>query len=254
MTTQKVLRVTKGTRRKWTPEEIRIVIQLYPNTLTEKIATILGRSVRTVYQCASKYGLRKSAEFMSDPQSGRLLKGIRRSPGSEFRKGQPSWNKGMKGLKFPGSEKTWFRKGHLPKNTMFDGAIKIRHNHKDRGDRPYRWIRISKAHWKQLHVHVWECAHGPVPAGHIVVFADGDTMNCDISNLRMISRKQHAIETREKDGFIAKTLCHLPGKKGRHDKQLQKELMKRPDILDAKRKQLELNRIINEQSSRRTTT
>ena len=43
--------------------------------------------------------------------------------------------------------------------------------------------------WRFLHHLVWEAAHGPLPAGHIVMFKDGDRQNCRLDNLACISKR-----------------------------------------------------------------
>jgi hypothetical protein len=43
--------------------------------------------------------------------------------------------------------------------------------------------------WKYKHVVIWEKAHGPVPKGHVIMFADGNKLNLRLSNLLMVSKK-----------------------------------------------------------------
>ena len=38
------------------------------------------------------------------------------------------------------------------------------------------------------HRYIWEKAFGPIPKGHCVQFKDGDTTNCILDNLYLISR------------------------------------------------------------------
>src|SRR6266571_223899 len=45
--------------------------------------------------------------------------------------------------------------------------------------------------WRQLHYILWEEAHGPVPKGHCLRFKDGDRLNVELKNLRLISRRQN---------------------------------------------------------------
>ena len=39
----------------------------------------------------------------------------------------------------------------------------------------------------------WEKCNGPVPKGKMIIFADGDPLNTDISNLMMIDMSQNAV-------------------------------------------------------------
>ena len=51
------------------------------------------------------------------------------------------------------------------------------------GDRPKRWILYAR--------YVWEQAHGSVPKGCVVMHIDGDRMNCELSNLRCVTKQEH---------------------------------------------------------------
>ena len=44
--------------------------------------------------------------------------------------------------------------------------------------------------YKHKHVHIWEQAHGPVPAGQVVIFMDGDKLNFEPQNLMLVTRAQ----------------------------------------------------------------
>jgi hypothetical protein len=86
------------------------------------------------------------------------------------------------------SLKTTFKKGNTPHNTKSDGVISIR---RDKYNHTYKYIRLAQGIWKPLHVYNWEQAYGPVQEGFIVVFKTADKMNCDVSNLELISRSEH---------------------------------------------------------------
>ena len=53
-------------------------------------------------------------------------------------------------------------------------------------------------------------------------------------------------ETHATHEYIAKLLALRQGGKGLVDRDLYRELLEHPEILDIKRKQLELNRVIEE--------
>ena len=44
---------------------------------------------------------------------------------------------------------------------------------------------------KHLHQYVWEKEHGPIPKGYEIHHIDGNTMNNDITNLMMVTIKEH---------------------------------------------------------------
>jgi hypothetical protein len=112
---------------------------------------------------------------------------------SRFPKGHKPFNKGRSWDEYlpDGSRikslKTTFKSGHLPHNTKADGEISVRNS----DGRQYKYIRISLAKWVPLHVYLWEQKNGNIPDGMIVVFRDKNTMNCDLTNLELITREEN---------------------------------------------------------------
>lgn len=51
------------------------------------------------------------------------------------------------------------------------------------------WSRNKKS--KRLHVYIWEKYNGKVPDGYQVHHIDGDKLNNDISNLKLMSQSEH---------------------------------------------------------------
>jgi len=62
--------------------------------------------------------------------------------------------------------------------------------------------------WRSRHSLIWEGAHGKVPKGHVVIFADGDRRNYDLKNLLLVSRAELAQLNKKRflqgDGDLAK--------------------------------------------------
>jgi hypothetical protein len=111
-----------------------------------------------------------------------------------FKKGITVWNKGKKGQRY--SKQTEFKPGSLPSCTLEIGTIKT-------SSQGYLYKKIDSVakgkkttNWKLVHHLVWMEFHGDIPAGHIIVFKDGDKTNCSISNLDCISRAKHAMYNR----------------------------------------------------------
>lgn len=164
-----------------------------------------------------------------------------RNAGS-FKKGHKPWNKGLKHMRL--SEATQFHKGNLPPNTKHDGYISVR-NHTVRKYR-YKYIRLSKSVWVPYHTYLYKSVYGEVPRGSIVVFRDGDTMNCEIDNLELISLAENLKRNRKgykylplnSDKYIASRLSF-------RDKELREELLKHPELIEIKRQQLLLRSEIN---------
>lgn len=175
----------KRKRKLWTKEELDFLIKAYPEVKTEHLASFLDRSLSSVYDKANLFKLQKSEQFLESEYSGRLLKDAGKR--YRFKPGHKPWNKGKKGLQHGGIE-TQFKKGNRPHNTKEDGSISIRTDSKGF---KYKYIRISLGKWVELHRHIWIQHNGPIPEGHIIVFKDGDSMNCKIENLEMITYEEN---------------------------------------------------------------
>lgn len=174
----------------FTKEEQKLIAELYPNMLTQEVADRLGLPIRKVYQYANRMGIYKSAEFLAaeTQRVGKALGCNEKAIAARFKPGQVSWNKGRKGICY--SPETQFKKGNLPYNTKHDGAIVTR---TDKRGKQYQFIRTSLGVWEALHVHVYKKEVGEVPEGHVVRFVDGNTLNCDPSNLVAVSRKDNML-------------------------------------------------------------
>jgi hypothetical protein len=214
----------------WRRINKELFIELFPNTSTLELVDKFHVSKSAINQMAHKLGLKKSPEYL-----------VRYREKTHFKKGHSPANKGVKGIRVsPHSE---FKKGNLPKNTLYNGAVSIR---KDNRGVPYKHIRISQAVWKHLHVQIWEEKNGPTPEGHCIVFKDGDTMNCNIENLECISKHENMLRNSASinlpDSFVAHLLA------GKRYKHIKKEILDRPELIELKRQSLILNRLKNEYS------
>jgi hypothetical protein len=57
----------------------------------------------------------------------------------------------------------------------------------------YILVKIAEPNiWKHKHVLIWEEAHGPVPKGHVIMFADGNKSNMNLDNLLLVSKRECA--------------------------------------------------------------
>ena len=174
---------------KWKQEHIDFLKAHYHKVSPQVMATVLMKSKGTIYNKAFCLGLKSS-------HNGCFKPGVSHSPGTEFKKGVAPANKGKKQIEFMSQEAimrtaaTRFKKGQASFNEKQDGAISIRI---DKRGVKYQHIRISKSNWQPLHRHVWEKHNGAIAKDKVVVFKDGNTLNCDISNLQLISKADNAI-------------------------------------------------------------
>lgn len=219
----------------FTTEEDDFLRANYLTLPAKRMSLLLGRREATARQRMKILGIEVPIEIIQKFKKE-----------SRFKPGQPSWNKGMKGLQIGGKE-TQFKKGGEPHNTKPEGAISIRTETMKNGvKRSYQYLRLSKGNWKPLHVHIWEQANGPVVKGIAIVFKDGDTMNCELENLESLTRKELRIRnsgsTLLTDKYVARMLS---GSNTENDPAVYLE---RPELIELKRTQLKLNRAINEHS------
>lgn len=166
------------TRRRWSAQDEQLLRELYPHTRTDAIAERFGRSIRCVYAKAQDLGLKKSAEYLASPDACRLRRESGIGAASRFRKGHPSWNKGVKGSAglHPNSVAHQFQPGELSgraaKLVQPVGALRVSTDgylERKVGTRP----GASNRRWKGVHRLVWEAANGPVSDGYMVVFRPG---------------------------------------------------------------------------------
>lgn len=51
-------------------------------------------------------------------------------------------------------------------------------------------IKLANNVWRYKHRLVWEEAHGPIPKGYRIIFADNNSLNCEMDNLLMLSNEE----------------------------------------------------------------
>lgn len=132
-----------------------------------------------------------NAKFDSDLKVSQIksyIKNHKLSTGrtGRFEKGHVPVNKGIKGKHYPGTEKTWFKKGHNPSNYRPVGSERINRD-------GYVEVKINdQKTWKLKHVVEWEKINGKIPEKHCLIFMDNNKQNCNIKNLKLISRGMNA--------------------------------------------------------------
>lgn len=161
---------------KFTTEIIRYMARYYK----EMNVTDLSRAVNEEFAVETTPATIKAALQRYRIRCGR---------DGKFVKGQKSWNKGKKGVCY--SPATVFKKGSVPANRKPLGHERI---DKD----GFVWIKVArtdkwtgrKTTYMHKHRHVWEEHNGPVPAGKVVCFRDGNKQNCAIENLYLLTRDE----------------------------------------------------------------
>lgn len=121
------------------------------------------------------------------------LRGRRTSPRTEFQPGNKIGPRIRKGQHL--STATEWKRGHLSGKAarLYRGVgqVTVRNDHgqkvrhiKVRNDGPprYRWMPLAR--------YLWQLQRGPIPTEHCVVHLDGDSMNDDLANLALVSRRE----------------------------------------------------------------
>lgn len=120
---------------------------------------------------------------------------IRSGVDTTFKKGMKSFNKGLTWEEYGTKEghersrRTHFQKGQKAHNYQEVGSHSMTSDGyhitkvKEEG--------IQRERWQFTHRLIWEEAHGPVPEGKLVEFADGDKNNLSLDNLILTDKREH---------------------------------------------------------------
>lgn len=173
----------------WTTEQVEILRELYPYMRSHDIAARLGLRHTQVLDKASRLGFKKTKEAIM--AVSKLAMQDPNHPGRkhQFHSAQTPWNKG-----------TNYQAGGRSVETQFKGGR--------RGMAAYNWLpigseRVSKDGYLQrkmtdtgvtcrdfvaVHWIIWHEAGHTVPAGHALIFKDGNKKNITLENLELITR------------------------------------------------------------------
>lgn len=176
-----------------------------------------------------------------------------RKKASQLQPGNIPFNKGLKVEDFMSEEgvkkfkKNTFRKGNIPHNAYNQpGKITIR-GKRNKSER-YKYICLELGKWVLLHQHVWEQEHGAIPKRHTIRFIDGNSLNCELSNLQCVSMADNLSLNQLGDNAIATRLSSL-GANG-IDRDFREEILKNhPGLIEIKRQQLLLQRQIKNEKN-----
>ena len=106
---------------------------------------------------------------------------------TSFKKGMEPWNKGKKGIHL--SPATEFKKGQKSINHLPVGS---RTERKDKNDKIRRWIKVDEPNkWIEYAKFVWIKHNGEIPKGYLIHHINEDTLDDNIDNLALLTRKAH---------------------------------------------------------------
>jgi hypothetical protein len=166
----------KGKAKEWPAEHVKILNDNLEILSYAEIANLIGRTRSSVSQYCFNNKITRSAKSQK--------KINKRSNTTQFRKGQTPWNKDTKGLVKANS--TSFKKGDPPAHVLPEFSISYKEN---KDGHKYKVIKIG-TQWVRLHRYNWEQLYGPIPKGYVIIFKDGDSLNCDPENLECITKAE----------------------------------------------------------------
>lgn len=158
-------------KRFWKPWEEEFLRRNYADSLTVDLAVVLETTIKRVLAKANAMGLHKSVELIAATARERTSRPDHGSRRTRIQPGQEPWNKGTHYVAGGRSAETRFKSGLKPHTWVPVGSYRVVEGQLQRkvndnpGPNTVRWHPVSRL--------VWEAAHGPVPAGHKVVFKLG---------------------------------------------------------------------------------
>lgn len=148
----------------WEPWELDALRELYPVLTNPELAELFGRSQGAVKRAGLTISVRRKFPEVADRAA---------------REAQAS----------PGTRATQFRKGNVPHDWKPIGT-EVVNSYGYRRRKVRDGCKPAVYNWEFVHILEWERHNGPVPAGHKVVFRDGDKTNTDIENLELVSNAE----------------------------------------------------------------
>jgi hypothetical protein len=176
------------TRRFWTGDEVATLRRLYATHTAHEISELIGWPAKSIWAKAERLGLRKPVQAIAERARRAMADPNHPGRRTQWGHGRAPWNLGRKGMPSL-SPATVFKPGKKPQTWCPVGSTRIVDGILQRklADTGY-----SPADYVPVHRTVWEDAHGPVPAGMIVVFRPGrkthDEAQITVDALECITR------------------------------------------------------------------
>lgn len=158
---------------KYTDEMKQFILDNYKGRYNQELADLFNQKFNTNIT---------SRMIKSYKANNKLNSGLT----GKFRKGQTPHNKGKKMPKevYEKVKHTMFAKGNVPPNHRPVGSERIS---KD----GYIEVKVAEPNkWRLKQRVVYEEAKGKIPEGCTIIFLDGNKQNCNIDNLRCITRSE----------------------------------------------------------------
>lgn len=186
------------TRSPFTADIVKMIEAGYANTPTPELAAQTGLTTTQVYAYAHRLNLNKSKACKSEMQRRRQAMHPELYRKGQFKKGLVPFNKGKKGINYPGMQATQFKPGQRPHTWVPIGSLRV--NGDGYLDRKVRDGSPANKNWVPVHRLVWIEANGPIPDGHLVAFKSGRSTakleEITLDRLELRSRAEHIATNR----------------------------------------------------------
>lgn len=193
-------------KRKFTQSEVDFIKTNYQLMTCTEMAKKLNRPLTSVYTRMYAEGLKKNTynrysktedtfikanyTTLSDEEIGKKL--------NRTKQAITGRRKLLRLIKTPEmiQRKMTYKKGNIPHNAHKDGTITSR---TESSGIEYLHMKVpGRRKMMMLHVYLWEQEHGQIPKTHVIVFKDGNQLNCVIENLKCITRAEHLKRNKQK--------------------------------------------------------
>jgi predicted transcriptional regulator len=224
--------------RIWTSEDLELLRKLWLDTDIDVLSKRLNRSKSAIYGKVCQLKLQRSEAYKDKMNQMFAENLIKHGVKNRFKKGHKSHNKGKPMHTYVKPEMMermkigQFKKGSFAHNRLPIGTERLT---KD----GYLQVKICDGrlnrNWELKHRLVWERHFGKIPSGDIVVFKDGNPLNCEIDNLKLISKLDNMNRNCYSDEIIVKRLM------GVKDEALAEHILtERRDLLELKKQNMNL--------------
>lgn len=167
---------------KWTEEKIEFMKDIIPGKSESEIRELFNNKFGVVLTEGQIGNFKSRFHIKSGTHGGRFYKGM--TPANKGKK--------MSADMYKKCQATMFKKGQLPANHKEVGSERVN---------IYGYVEIKVAEpnkWMLKHRYVY----GDIPKGYVLMFKDGNKLNCSKDNLILISRKDQVRFNQKRRGRL----------------------------------------------------
>lgn len=172
----------------WSAERVEQLRKLYPTHSAAECAQIMGMTVDGIHYAAHRYGMSKPREWIVENSRKQMERPDHPARKSRFQAGMTPHNKGKPHPTRGRAAETQFKPGMRPHTWN-----PIGHERESKEGYLQRKVSdtgVTRRDYVGIHHLVWRMRGMQIPAGHALVFRDGDKRNFDINNLELVARAE----------------------------------------------------------------